>query len=391
MKKINVAFLLSFALCSLSAHAEEQPYYFSNQLKDAVKDCTPFSEDIFEKNSGMQNMAFSLLSSMFSDKLDLSSAKVIMTVNGKKDEKCSLTMKYDFSFPIGQDLECLLTTEFQNQLVDAMNDTSTESTTKTFNYGFVTTTITARKFDLTMSEMTAKYCQARQPSPEEIKQKEEQMKEKLMAFPEEFKISLMKCEPNKASLKMMGIEMQSVEIVGLQDGKCHIKANDFHTFLDKSELNFKRFDELNDVLADEQKSSYEPTYAPDGLLFSLSVCENSRKYGKTKSDFSQGKFKTSINQNITIERELKSSYANGMCDVLLAHKLTRNGNDKDYSLHCYIQDSELDAYLQKYSDIIQQYGPKMDEFSYSSGRQTDEVSAIDKELFQQMMQNKVCK
>ena len=54
MKK-SLLFIFSVLFNSVVfAGTEPQPYYFSNELKNAVKNCTPYSEDLYEKNPNMK-------------------------------------------------------------------------------------------------------------------------------------------------------------------------------------------------------------------------------------------------------------------------------------------------------------------------------------------------
>ena len=71
----------------------EKPYYFSEGLKNAVANCTPYSEDVYEKNPAMKQGASALLS-MFSDKLDASSIKFMFDVKGKQGDNPLFIPKY---------------------------------------------------------------------------------------------------------------------------------------------------------------------------------------------------------------------------------------------------------------------------------------------------------
>ena len=94
-----------FVGCSVSAfaQAEPQPYYFSDELKNAVVNCTPHLEDLYEKNPDMKEQAGSMIG-MFFDNLDLSEAKMLFNIQGLENEKCQITLEYDYQFPMTQKL-----------------------------------------------------------------------------------------------------------------------------------------------------------------------------------------------------------------------------------------------------------------------------------------------
>ena len=398
MRKI---FLLLFLGCSVSALAQTepqttdpQPYYFSDELKRAVSECTPYSEDLFEKNPDMQKQAEAMLK-MFSDRFDLSSSKMILTVQGPQEDKCQVSLKYDYGFPIIQEYSCALTREAQDQLVSAMNDQSTEVKTRTIETEMIKTTQTDREFNLTISEMTMKYCRLveKEPSKEEQEAMEQKMKEtmkKMMAFSEEFKNSLKTCTPNKETVKVMGMDVHKVEIKGKEKDKCHIASHGFHIFLDDDELSLSGFDELTEMLSNEQKAIYKPSYKYQGILFALNECQHpTEAYNAGQEELLLGDIK--IRQG-----GADSSYENGICQILLPLSMERNGKSENYSLRCDIPGAKVSSYTQPYAQLIQQYAPKKSAssdgtISFFDGQRNDEVTKADKALLLKMNQDRACR
>ena len=396
MKKILLSLFLG---CSFSALAqtEPQPYYFSDELKNAVKNCTPYSEDLYEKNPDMKEQASSMMS-MFFDRLDLSEAKLLLNIQGPKEDKCQITVKYDYQFPITQEFECALPQDAQNKLLTAMNDQSTETKTRKIGNNGFSMTMTAREFDLTFSEITSSFCNVveHEPTEEEqagMEQKAKESMHKMLAFSDKFKNSLKSCSPDRDIIKLMGMEVSEVEIKGKEQGKCHIASHGFHIFLNDDELSLSGFDELAELLSDEKRAIYRPSYKYQGILFALSECEQKRSYN-------QGKEVLELGGDIKIHQGVSSFYETGICQVLLSLTMERNGKSEAHSLRCDIVSAiNISSYTKPYSKLIQQYAPKVIVETDSSGttstshpgQQTDEVSAADRELLLKMYKAGICK
>lgn len=388
-------FLLSLFLgCSFSAlaQAEPQPYYFSNELKNAVKNCITYSEDLYEKNPDMKEQASSMMS-MFFDRLDLSEAKMILNIQGPQEDKCQIIVKYDYQFPMTQEYECALPQEAQDKLINAMNDKSTETKTRKIGNNGFSMTMTAREFDLTFSEITSSFCKVveHEPTEEEQAEMEQKAKEsmhKMMAFSDKFKNSLKSCTPDKDTIKVMGIDVNEVEIKGKEQGKCHIASHGFHILLNDDELSLSGFDELAELMSDEKRATYRPSYKYQGILFALSECEQKRSYAQGKGTLTLG--------NIKIHQGVSSSYETGICQVLLSLTIDRDGKSEDHSLRCDVVSAiNISSYIKPYTKLIQQYAPKMSieegSFSFSMVQQNDEISAADRELLMKMYKAGICK
>ena len=377
-----------------SQSSEPQPYYFSDELKKAVSECTSYSEELLEKNPDMKKQAEALLK-MFSNKFDLSSFKMFLTVQGPQEEKCLVSLKYDYGFPMTQEYLCTLTREAQDKLINAMNDKSTERKTRTFGTEMMQTTQTDREFNLTLAEITMGYCQEveHEPTEEEQAAMEEKAKEtmhKMMAFSDEFKNSLKNCTPNKDTIKVMGMDVNEIEIRGKEKDKCHVASHGFHLFLNDDELTLSGFDEFEELLLDEKRAIYNPAYKYQGILFALNECHHpTGSYGASTETLSLGKIK--IQQG-----GASSTYVNGICQVLLPLSLERNGKTENHSLRCDIAGGKISSYTQPYAQLIKQYGPKATangnvSFSFFGSTENEEVTKANKELLLKMYQDRTCK
>ena len=391
MKKI---LLVLFLGCSVSALAqtEGKPYYFSDELKNAISNCTPYTEDLYEKNPDMKEQAGSMMS-MFFDRLDLSNAKMLLNIQGPNEDKCRITVKYDYQLPVSQEFECFLSSEAQNKLLTAMNDESTEEKERTFGNNGFSMTMTGREFDLTFAEITNGFCKAIEHELSEDEQKE--ILHKMMTFSDKFKDSLKNCTPDRDTIEVMGMEVSEVEIKGKEEGGCHVASHGFHIFLNDDELSLSGFDELAELLADEKRAVYRPSYKYQGTLFALNKCDQKRKYKENGMNYGAGNSSISLGENISISQGVDSTYEKGICQILFSLMVERNGKKEDHSLRCDIKVPKISEYINPYSDLIQQYAPKASSsrgnFSFSMGQQNDEVSKADRELLSKMYQDGICK
>lgn len=388
----NMAKSIEDATNAAANTGEAKPYYFSDSLKEALSNCTPFKEDVYAKNPDMKKEAGSMLS-MFFGEVDTSSFKLFFDVKGKKDDKCQVLLNYDYSLPASQDFDCSFSDEDIKKLIVAMNDKSTEKTERTIKSGFVTTKMAAREYDAVFAELVGNSCQVveKKLSQEDI----EEMQQKMLAFSDKFKSSLKTCTPDTEVLKVMGMEMNKAKIKGKEKGKCHVVLQGFHILLNDNELSsISGFDELGKLVSDEKRATYSPSYKYQGTLFSLSECEQVSSYNKDR-DFGEGNEELSLCDSVKITRGVNSSYKNNACNLSFVLKMTRNGKTEDHSLLCNLTAEQLAQHIKPYSNLLAQYGPKIEisenSFSSTGGRQTEEVSKADMNLFLKLYKSGICK
>lgn len=393
MKKLLLNSILLSGLFAYTAFAENtpQPYYFSDALKQSVQDCSAYSEDVFEKNPDLKEYTLAFPQMMMPE-ADWESAKMLLNIIGKEDDKCHIILKHDFPYPMAQEFDCHIPQGMQNKLLTALNDTSTERKRRTIPDKFGSTTITGREFDLTMPEMLNNYCEFidKEPTEEDLRQLEDTEK-KMMAFSEDFKTSLQKCEPNKTDLKIMGTDVQEVEILEQTQGKCHLASNGFHILLTPQELNLGGFDEFNSLLTDEARATYNPAYRYEGILLALAECDALKKAHQETSGMSSGDSEISLGEHIKIQQGMSQSRSKGICKIIISQIMSRNGNEKNYSLRCDVIDENTNKILNYYADILKGNLPKISRNSYTSGNQTAEIALADKETFIQLYKNGICK
>lgn len=373
---------------SKKGKAGPQPYYFSDNLKTAISNCTSYSEDIFEKNPDVRDATTSMVS-MFLGGLDASQEKMLLTVQGKKGDKCQITVKY----PMTPEYQCILSREEQNKLVNAMNDKSTEEKTRTFGTDGFSMTMTGREFDLMLSEITNTSCQLTDYAPSAEEQTE--IVHKMMAFPKKFKNSLKNCTPDRYTFQMMGIDLNEMNIIGKEKGKCHIESHGFHIFLNDNELSLSGFDEFAKLLSNEKRVTYHPKYKVQGALSALNKCATKRMNQDNGMVYGPGTEQIALGSNIQIRQSVDSVYENGVCQVLFSLSVEKNGNPQDYSLRCDVADAKIAQYINPYSDLLRQQAADSQtqdgSFTVSFGKQTNKMTKADRELFSKMTKNKLCK
>ncbi len=387
MKKILLILFFGYTV-SVLARTEPIPYYFSDELKNAISNCTPYSEDIYKKNPDMREQAESFAKVLF-DKIDLSESRMILSVQGPKEDKCQIIIKSDYEFPVALEQECFLSHDMQKRLLDAMNDKSTETKTrKITNNGFYMT-MTAREFDLTFSEIQNNFCKEIEHSSAEEEQKMKELQHKMTSFSDKFKNSLKNCSPDKDTFSMFGIKVSEIEIKGNDQGKCHIVSQGFHILLNDDELSLSSFDELYNLLTDETRVVYHPSYKYKGVLFALNECEQKKSFDYGNDTITLGKDKIKILHGVS------SSYKNNVCQVRVSLIITKNNKKEDYSLLCDIQENDISSYTKPYSKLIEQFAPKTikkdNTTIYQAGTQNDYVSAADREIFVKMYKAGICK
>ncbi len=391
----NIANSIEGALNATNDKREAQPYYFSEGLKDAVLNCTPYEEELFAKNPDMVEESASTIK-MFAGDVDTSSFKFDFIVKGKKDDKCQILMKHDLGLTITES-NCEIPEEWQKKLFDIMNDTSTEKKKRTIE-GIFSITLTAREFDLAIGEISNKFCKAEIPQDAhaKIEKRQKEIEHKMLAFSDKFKNSLKTCTPDTEVLEVMGMEMNKAKIKGKEKGKCHVVLQGFHILLNDDELSsISGFDELGELLSDETRATYSPSYKYQGTLFALSECEQISKSKDQNMRLGSGKEELSLSDKVKITRGIDSSVKDNACQVIFTLKITRNGKTEDHSLSCNLTAEQLAQHIKPYSNLLAQYGPKISieegSFSMRGGRQTEEVSKVDQELFLKMYKSGICK
>ena len=240
MKKFLLTLVFGYSFSAL-AQTTFQPYYFSDKLKDAVRDCTPYSEDILAKNPQMRWAEHPPKN----DSLNLSSLKMPISVQGKTDGGCMVSIKFDYS-SVPLELSCSLSNEVQKKLLNAMNSKAPPEKKEIRG-----TVVSVREFDLVMMDIMGHSCR-----PVERKLSEEEQKElahKMLAFSDKIKQSLKNCTPDKEKIVVMGKEINEVEIIGKEKEKCHVASHRLHILLNNDELSLSGFDELAPLLSDKSR------------------------------------------------------------------------------------------------------------------------------------------
>lgn len=138
MKKLLSTVLAISLFVPQVSHAAGKPHVFSQKLKDAVKNCTPYSEDVCKKNSDLCSMTKS----------------VTIDIKGRKDSKCSIF----FFAPPWSNLECAMPQNAQEKLLRALNNSTTEKKKKTIVSNNGSVTMTATEFELVQTELANNYC-----------------------------------------------------------------------------------------------------------------------------------------------------------------------------------------------------------------------------------------
>ena len=362
-------FLLLLCLFSALVHAEPQPYFFSEGLKSAVANCTPYTEDILEKNPTLESGVKSIL----------------LEVVGPEEDKCKVIFRYkEVALMMGMSwgMSCLFTQDLQDKLVTAMNDKSTEKKTKTVGGDGFSMTITDREFNTTLSEVQGGgNCEMLEPSEEEAVEMESRVQERMeqaLAFSEEFKSN------TPATFENVGM---SVEVVGPENGGCRVNSRGFSIVLNPDEQSISGFDKLFSLFSDEKRTSYSPIYNYEGSLGNLEVCWRQKNTGSGRNGI--GVFATGFSWG-EIEVSMSSpegTFKNGACQLLFSSQVKYQDKTKEYAIRCDIPEAQMNQYLKEYADPISQYY----EISDTGYSRSGAINEMEKAFFEKIKAAGFCK
>ena len=367
--------LLILSFCCSSAFAQPQPaaYYFSDNIKKALAECSPFSENLSEKNPNILDTSKSIAAAFFGD-IDLSEASLFLSVVGPKDNGCNVSIKYDVPAPMSNEYDCIIPEEERLKLLEIMNknnSTEIKNHNLEINNGLMLS-VDDSEFNARLTLIQNKYCSVKEADEEAIMQQ-------MLEFSDEFKNSLKQCAKDSTSISFLGMNLLNMHILGKEGDKCHVMSHGFHAWLNDDELAMSGAGDFMKLLSDEKRVVYRPLYNPDGVLRALSECEKKNNWDKLKGTMSIG--------DVEIMQKLEASFTDNACNLLFFLELKRNGKNENHSVRCVVPEAEISSYTTPHADLLQRYNnPK--EFVF---QQPDELSQVDKDILSEINKNGWCK
>ena len=369
-------------------------FNFSDELLEAVKNCSSYQEDFTKNNPNISEIG-ALVGG------DLS---VYVDIKGQQNGKCVFDVVMDVVAQFGlhgkRIYHCQVDLERRRSLFSAMKDRSNEVVTETYETystlededGNVVqkfpqkTTVTDNRFNIEWGKIQTQNCNEEQVEMSEAEQ--QKVKEEFDVLPESFVESLQNCMPDTAS-RTFFIVNDEINIKGWSDDKCILENEDFVLNVPREKLlHIQSWSDIQSLIQDKNICTYlyEKNYSSEYLLFAIDACSRSgnsmRSWSKTFND-------------VIIKTSLGYERNSGGCKLKFVNILNRNNQEEeDYSMVCSLSEEKVQEILQKYADLIDKYGEKTTQegtsFSFSSAEPNDETNAASAEIMTYLKENNLC-
>ncbi|MCQ2913766.1 MAG: hypothetical protein MJ247_01060 [Alphaproteobacteria bacterium] len=314
----------------------------------------------FEKCNALKqkikaNLALGIFGAMFQG---LDTAFDIEIKGYNQNNNCDLSVRN-----LVEDIEvsrydCSFNKEQMNELKEALLDDSGKEITrkveakKTFEQNNVNSSfdfsfeITAEPAIVVWSDLSSRFCDAKTHKMTEDEEKI--ISRKMMSFSKEFEKKMKRCEPGKEDKSVVFVPMVT-EIVGKENGKCHVKLSPFDLYLNDDQLNkISAVVDLTDLYKDESIAIYNPTYDAFGILNGLSQCIGNKKDWV----YTGGTQTSTIGKDVSIKKGIQIRRLDNGCEVRFGNILTRNNNPKGYGKKCLIPIEKVSQLIGEYKDLL---------------------------------------
>ncbi|MBO4643566.1 MAG: hypothetical protein J5716_03035 [Alphaproteobacteria bacterium] len=336
MKKSLPALLIS--LFAFNANAQTAPLYrFTDELKNAAKDCSPYEEDFSATNPILKTVT---------KFFGLDDISTFIRVKGKNEKGfCDFSIVSQMDDIVVSDQVCSVSPEQLTNIYDAMTDQSTERITETFTT-YITyskpdgtkekkpmqTTVTDTKMNIAWQKISGTACEKR-----EIKFSDQDMKRlqrKTFALPKDFIESLQICRPAKAEKNITFFSM-TAEITGVKSGLCQIKMPPFELSLNKKHVQkIETWIDFYSFAEDPATAKYIPEYSTMGLSGTMKACA----YGDKQ--YNAGSESSSFG-DVKIAKGLSSSFSDDVCTITFKNTMEIKGKTTDYSKICKLSKEDV--------------------------------------------------
>jgi len=366
-------------------------YNFSDSLLHAAKNCTAYSEDFTENNPQMASLA-----ELFGG----NEWKILINIEGlNQDNLCHFTVKQNAGELTLGEYDCLISTDQQKELYQAMLDRSTEPVTETFTSYMeidngtdkpqkrpIETTMTDSRFNIAWSKISSAACTSKNEEPDENAKTD--FLNNFNKFSETFIENLQNCHPAKETKSMLFVT-KTISVLGHEKELCKISSPPFELLLPDEKL--KEINSLEQIMklsTDKTYSRYLPEYFTNNLLFELDRCPDLKKNHNAGT-------MTNSEDNIQITSGLSSDFNDNKCTITFTNKLTIDENEQDYSRICTIEKETLTTLLAPYQNLLEQTRAKSEikadgTFTYEAETVNNSTQAADKALAEELLKLKLC-
>lgn len=323
---------LSGTTASATTKTEEVKLYnFSPELINAAQSCSPYEEN-FNKNNPELNKSIPFLGKQ---KIDVN-----INITGK-DENGNCKFKVTQKIPGIMTFlyDCAISPDLQKELVAAMQDRSTSPITETFTTYMTSTingeiqktpmqqTMTDSKFNIVWAKTIGTSCETSEQEP--TQEEQQALKDSFNNLSESFQTSLQNCQKDIEEKSLMMLT-ETIEIIGWEKEKCHIKYQDFDLYIPQDKLStIKTIPNITDLLTDESITRYKPKFQTQGLVSRLKDCPSLQS---PYDSFSSSQ-KTN---NIEISNKMSMEKSETECIITFENSVNINKQKKTYLNTCRV-------------------------------------------------------
>ena len=336
MKKTLPALLA--VLFAFDANAQNAPlYHFTDELKNAAKDCAPYEEDFSATNPILKT-----ITKFFG----LDDISTFIRIKGKNDKGfCDFSIVSQMDDIVVSDQVCSVSPERLTEIYTAMTDTSTDQVTETFTTYMtyskpdgtkekkpMETTVTDTKMNIAWRKISEGSCEKKKIDFSEQDMK--RLQRKTFALPADFIESMRVCRPAKAEKNITFFAM-TAEITGVKKGYCQIKMPPFELSLNKKHIQkIETWMDFYSFADDPALAKYVPEYSTIGLSASMKSCVFGNKTHEAGSE-------SNSLGNIKISKRLSSAFNDDVCTITFKNTTEINGKTTDYSKICNVPKADL--------------------------------------------------
>ena len=323
---------LSGTTASATTKTEEVKLYnFSPELINAAQSCSPYEEN-FNKNNPELSKSIPFLGKQ----------KMDITINiAGKDDKGNCKFKVTQKIPGIMTFlyDCAMSPDLQKELVAAMQDRSTTPITETFTTYMTSSyngetqktpmqqTMTDGKFNIAWAKIIGTSCETSEQEP--TQEEKQALEDSFNNLSESFQTSLQNCQKDREEKSLMMLT-ETIEIVGWENAKCHVKYQDFDLYIPQNKLSsIKTIPNITDLLTDESITHYTPKFQTQGLVSQLKDCAS------LKSPYNGFSSSKKIN-NIEINNKMSMEKSETECIITFENSLNINKQKKNYINTCRI-------------------------------------------------------
>lgn len=323
---------ISGTTASATTKTEEVKLYnFSPELINAAQSCSPYEEN-FNKNNPELSKSIPF---MGKQKMDVN-----INIAGKDENgNCKVNITQKIPGMMTFLYNCTIAPDLQKELVSAMQDRSATPITETFTTYMTSTyngetkktpmqqTMTDGKFNIVWAKTIGTSCETSEQEP--TQEEQQALKDNFNNLSASFQTSLQNCKEDREEKSLMMLT-ETIEIIGWEKEKCHIKYQDFDLYIPQDKLStIKTIPNITDLLTDESITRYKPKFQTRGLVSRLKDCPSLQNpYESFRS--------SQKTNNIEISNKMSMEKSETECIITFENSVNINKQKKTYLNTCRV-------------------------------------------------------